>query len=454
MKTKNIVVTLGITLVLGGFVFSGAICAQPAIMPDKVTIEYWRIFDDSDSLNEVIEIYKSQYPYVDIVYKKFRYEEYEDALIEAWAKDEGPDIFSVPNSWISKYKEYAAPLPAYTNMQLVTTSSQYGKEEIEIKPQQKSSYSVNELSTYFIDVVAEDVVIDNEIYGLPYSVDTLALYYNKNLLNQASIALPPRTWIEFVADVPRLTLLDQDGSIVQSGAALGAVDNVPRSVDILTLLMMQSGADMTDVSGNNVKFHNESQTQPGYFPAQRALQFYIDFSSPSKEVYSWNEDMPDALGAFSQGNLAFFFGYSYHLQQIRAEAGAGVKFAISEMPQINLDNQVNYANYLVEMVALKSSNQNVAWDFIKFAAHQENVESYLNKTNKPTALRSLINSQLGNFDIKTFATQALTAKSWYHGRQPVESEQALGNMINYVLNGEATIEEAVNLASQQVQTTF
>ena len=454
MKTRKIISISGVFLILAGFVFSGAICAKPVVMPDKITLNYWRIFDDSDSLSDIVALYQEQYPYIEINYKKFRYEEYEDALIEAWAKDEGPDMFAVPNSWVSKYKQYASSLPAYTEVQLVESSATYGKEEITIQPQRKSSYTSRELGTYYVDVVVDDVIIDGEIYGLPYSVDTLVLYYNKNILNQANIAIPPRTWEEFIIDISRLTLLDQGGNIIQSGASLGGTNNVPRAADILTLLIMQSGAEMIDASGNTVTFNRESGNQPDYFPAQRALQFYTDFASPSKEVYSWNEDMSDALSLFSQGNLAFFFGYSYHQPQIRAEAGAGVKYAISEMPQINLDNEINYANYLVEMVSTKSGHQNEAWDFIKFAAHQENVVSYLEKTSKPTALRSLINSQLEDFDLKTFTSQILTAKSWYHGREPVEAEGAILNMISYVLSGEATIKEAVDLVAQQIQTTL
>ena len=42
----------------------------------------------------------------------------------------------------------------------------------------------------------------------------------------------------------------------------------------------------------------------------------------------------------------------------------------------------------------KSEYIDEAWNFIQLAAKAEQVKSYLSKTNKPTALRALINEQL------------------------------------------------------------
>ena len=303
MKTKKLISLTSLLVICAVFTLSGAICKEQTTMPDKIVLEYWRIFEDQDSMSGIISSYQALYPYVEIRYKKFRFEEYADALIEAWAKDEGPDIFAVPNYWVGAYLDFAEPLPTSTTMQQVSVgTSMGGQQEITLTPKTNKSYNVYNLNNYFVDVVADDVIIKENIYGLPLGLDTLALYYNTDLLNQANIALPPQTWEEFVASIPRLTLLDADGEIVQAGAALGAAENIPRSQDILALLMMQSGAEMVNDSGTKINFGNESKTQAGYFPAERALQFYLDFSNPSKEAYTWNPKMTDALSLFSQGN--------------------------------------------------------------------------------------------------------------------------------------------------------
>jgi ABC-type glycerol-3-phosphate transport system substrate-binding protein len=49
-----------------------------------------------------------------------------------------------------------------------------------------------------------------------------------------------------------------------------------------------------------------------------ALNFYTDFANPVKEVYSWNNTLDNSVNAFASGKLAIMFGYSYHLETIKA----------------------------------------------------------------------------------------------------------------------------------------
>jgi ABC-type glycerol-3-phosphate transport system substrate-binding protein len=57
-------------------------------------------------------------------------------------------------------------------------------------------------------------------------MDSMVLYYNKDMFNAAGIVAPPTTWQEFQDDVKKLTLVDATGNIVRSGAAIGTAQNV------------------------------------------------------------------------------------------------------------------------------------------------------------------------------------------------------------------------------------
>ena len=178
--------------------------------------------------------------------------------------------------------------------------------------------------------------------------------------------------------------------------------------------MMQNGTVM--MQGNSVTFDKmPANLQRELPPGEAALRFYIDFASPSKEVYCWNSELPSSVEQFAQGNAAFFFGYSYHVPYIKNLAPK-LNFAVTKAPQIENSQEINYANYWAYTVSSKTKYSNEAWNFIQFiTTNADNNAKYLEKTQKPAALRSLISSQLEDPTIGAFAAQSLTAQSWYQG---------------------------------------
>ena len=315
---------MGILVIL---VFTGQLCSKSEPIPKAFTLEFWGVFDEEDYFSEQIAAFKTAYPYVTIKYSKFRPEEYEQALFDAWAKGEGPDIFSVPNSYMGKYKEFISPMPPAMNVVSVTTESTLGKKETVATAQAIKSWTPNQLRSLYPDVVYSDVVYlhkgeeeDNEtqkVFGLPLSIDTLALYYNKDMLNQSQIALPPLTWTEFLDDVKKMSVIDRQGTIVRSGAAMGTAYNIPRVFDIISVLMIQNGSTMYE--NDNVTWTSASETQEGYYPGTAAVDFYTSFASPDREAYTWNKDLPEALSYFAEGNVGFFLGYHYMLEDVKKQ---------------------------------------------------------------------------------------------------------------------------------------
>jgi len=419
-----------------------------------ITLTFWQTFDDSDAFAEIIKKYQVLHPNVTIEYKKFRYEEYENELLNAWAEDRGPDIFAIQNTWVKKYQAKLAPMPAEITMAYMVETGTIQKEMV---PELRTvkSLTTRELKNNFADVVSNDVILDDgKIYGLPLSIDTLALYYNRDLLNSAGIANPPSYWNkEFQQNIKKLTKQDPKKGLVQSGVALGTSKNVSRYSDILSVLMMQNGAVMT--SGNQVTFNSVPLTMSNnYNPGLEALRFYTDFANPNKEVYCWNNDMPNSLEAFTSGSLAMFFGYSFNLEQIKAQAPK-LNFGIAKLPQIEGNPiEINFANYWVDSVSKKSKYPNEAWDFIQFLTKEENAKIYLEKTKKPTALKSLINSQKDDEDLGIFAEQVLSAKSWYHGKSINDAESAMGEMINLALTATDKLQEILTDGAIKVQQTL
>jgi len=460
---------LFLTLILAVFVTSGQGClrggssdAQQAAL-EKVVLEYWRVFDSSDVFKEIIASYREIHPNINVSVTKMRFEEYEDELVQAFAEDRGPDMFSIHDTWVTKYQPLITPLPKTLSMVYQETQGTIKKETVAVI-RSEPTITVRELQTNYVDVVAEDVVLpyqagpkeptENRIWGIPYSVDTMTLFYNKDLLNAAGIAEPPVTWRDFQTAVSEMTLVDLDGGIVQAGAAIGTTDNVERAFDIVSLLMMQSGTQMSHPTSGRIMFAEVPDGATSKIPpGLTAVQFYTDFANPIKEVYTWNDDQPDSFEAFVNGTSAFFFGYSYHIPLVRSR-NPKLNFDIGAMPQISGGKTVNYANYWIEVVSKTTDHEDEAWDFIQYVADAEQVTTYLEKANKPTALRELINTQLEDLDLSVFASQILTAENWYNGEDPAAAEDALLDMVENILAGVEDPEDELEIAQSKVNQTL
>lgn len=429
-----------ITLLLATLPFMGLRCT---LFPDPaqeataqpVTLNYWRTFDDEDTMEGIIADYRRLHPNVTINYRKYRIEEYEKMLIDALAEDRGPDLFSIHNTWVPKYQSKISPMPDVMQVGYVVERGTIKKELVpEIRT--INGYTRRTIEDTFVPAVANDVLLPSEdgkerVHALPLSVDTLALYYNRDLFNNAGIAFPPANWDDFEAAVKELKVIQNDTEVVNAAAAIGTATNIQRSGDIVSAIMQQNGTQMSSNGGATFERIPQGLSSRTVPPASDALRFYTNFGSPRKDFYTWNEEQPDSVEAFAQGRAAMMFGYAYHMQNLAAQAPA-LRYSVVPFPQIKTSGKaraVTSANYWVETVSKKSKNADMAWDFLMFATSQEEAKKYLTKTNKPTALRSLIAEQSASDTMRPFASQLLYATSWYRGRDPEGAEKAFETMI-------------------------
>lgn len=402
------------------------------IVGTAASLTMWVVVDSPSDYNNLLSAYKAQYPNIPIQITKFRLEDYENELLNALAEDRGPDIFMIHNTWLRKYLPKIEPLPSQITVpQAVSTGAI--KKEIIIKQVTSSTPTPAAIKRDFVDVVSEDVVVDNKIYGLPLYLDSLVLYYNRDILNSAGLAQPPLFWDQFQNMSQQLTKINAQNEIIQSGAALGTARNIDNAQDILALLMMQNGAIMTNEQKNRALFTADAKQSTTESPATEALRFYTDFALPQTTAYSWNNKQTNNLEAFTSGRLAFFFGYAYHLPLIKSQTLGKLNFGASPMLQISGRAPVNIANYFLPVVAKKSKNIDAAWNFILFATKAENANHYLNAVKKPTALRALVEKEASNEDLFAHVKQSLTAKNWYYGKNPDLLKTAVNNLIDQAL---------------------
>lgn len=437
-RSLTTVILLGVVMLAGAGCSSTPAATAPKVSSQPIALEYWGVFTDTDDMALLISAFQKKHPNIQVRYRKFRPEEYEQKLLEAFAEDRGPDLYTIHSTWLQKYKSKLSPMPAKINYPVFTTVGSGFNEKVEVTVGERPALTLKQMRDQFVQTVAEDVMDEasststsKSIFALPFFVDTLAMYYNRDLLAENAIVKPAADWNQLREQTETLTKRIKDSdTITQPAVAMGTAANVHRAGDILIALMSQNGARITGANGK-ITFNDAGNTTPvkdEAYPAARALQFYLDFANPLKKSYSWNESQGDALEAFADGKLAYYFGYSYDMSVIRSR-NPRLNFDIAPLPQFG--KATNVANYWVEAVSNKAKYKSESWLFIlETATNKEALTKFLKSTKRASALTDLIQTELDDVDLGVFAKQNLTAHTWYHGKDSAAADQIMGELID------------------------
>ena len=423
VKYKIIFIALSLALLSAG---CGGGNTQGPTGP--VVLTMWKTFEDSEHMRPLLEAYQVKHPNVQIVYSKKNVVTYEKDLLNALASGQGPDIFSIHNSWLPQYLDKLEPAPD----KLLT--QKYVQDA-------------------FVDVVKNDFIANGKVYALPLSVDSLALYYNKDLLGSASIAVPARSWKELAEQTRKITRQDSKGYFSRSGVALGLAKNVNRAVDIYYLFLLQLGFNTQSEDINYFPQLSQSfqKGDKSVEPAKDALDFYTSFADPTSQNYNWNARSDYSIDSFVNGRTAYLFGYSYTADTIKLKS-PNLRYDVAPVPQLDLgEPTVNFANYWGEGVSKQSKNAKVAWDFVKFLTSKESLDMYYASHKVPASRKDLIELQTQDLDIGTFASANLNAKSFKRPEQE-KYDSIIGQMMDSVILKGVDFTDALYAAESAIST--
>ncbi|MDH4330017.1 MAG: extracellular solute-binding protein [Candidatus Moranbacteria bacterium] len=443
--------------------FSGCL-KQTTIPKSAVSLEFWGVFDDSTAYNNAIDEYRKMDSIVsDIRYKKFNVNEYRNDLIDALAAGNGPDIFMINSAWIPDFENKIAFAP-------------------------KEVFGEKEFRDTFVDVAANDLLSSNgEVMGTTLSVDSLALYYNKDIFNAVGVTAPPKTWEEFVDIAKKTTRISDTGDILQSGAAMGSVNNINRATDVIDMLLFQNGVSLPQRNNGIVNLNQTIRTKDDTVSGgSNALEFYTRFANSNSPTYTWSSDesMHYSLDEFYEGDLAMMFNFSWHYETIKSK-NSKLNFAVTTIPQLNPNSPANTSNYWVLVVSKNKiqgdsgsgvavSNETrtlEAWQFLKFLTAKNNgqfglinpltgekvtytmssdpAKDYVIQTNKPAARRDIIEEQKNDPFLGPFVQGNLIAKSWIRNNSD-SIESVWGDVVSEINKGGTTVGQGLNIANTRI----
>jgi len=328
---------------------------------------------------------------VDFDYIEIKKNDYETDLMDSFIHSKSPDIFLINNEQLGEFKKLISPFDL-----------------------NQKNYNINNLDKDFPTIIKEQAVFNNELYMLPITIDSLALYYNRNTFDSLSIPNPPKTWSEVLSLVPKLRQLDSYNRITRSPIGMGLGTSINNSSDILALLIMQLNGEIIDSEGQSVKLNNRVNVDGSYInPGEEALKFYTQFSQSNNQYYSWNASFGNDLESFANNKLSLYIGY-YEDKDLILDKNPNLNFGLSEMPQRDANNNVNFGKFTGFTVSSQTKNKDIAWGAVQLLTSSQNIQEFIEYFNIPPSTRDLISNYYNDTDLGVFAKQALSSKSFYH----------------------------------------
>lgn len=390
----------------------------PAELPagvGEVRLTYWGLWEEGPVVETLIEEYQKDHPNVSVNYQMQSPREYRERLQSALARGEGPDIFRFHNTWVPMLSRELSAVPP-------------------------SAMDAATFQATFYPVATQDLRRGGQIYGIPLEIDGLALYYNEEIFRTAG-KTPPTTWDGLRKLAAELTVRDEEGNIQVAGVAMGEPANVDHWPDILAVMMIQNGADMTN---------------PTDELATDALTF---FTLATRVDKVWDKTLPNSTAAFVTGKLAMYFGPSWEAFEIK-RLNPELSFRTAPIPQLPGEN-INWASYWVEGVSADSQYQDQAWDFLKFLSQEETLTRFYQAAaqtrlfGEPYSRQDMADLLLDDPYVGVFVAQAPTAQSWYMASRTFDNGindriiKYFEDAVNAVNAGDS-VEDALETASKGV----
>ena len=408
-----ILIGVGVFASFGGVLGGGSL--------GRVTI--WGTADNNTIDQLITTLRSSDDAFQDVSYIEKDPATYHDQLINAMAAGTGPDLILLAHDELHSFEDKLLTIP-------------YGM------------VSQTSFLNSFIDESQLFLTTEGEL-ALPFIIDPLVMYWNRDLFASAGVALPPQFWNDFLTLAPKITSLDAGANVKKSAVALGQWQNIAHAKAILSTLFMQAG-DRIVVRGQggalDAVFGSTPSNAPSN-PAESALRFYTEFANPSKTTYSWNRTLPLSTTAFTAGDVAVYFGFASEYPMIAAR-NPNLRFGVAKVPQIEgASNRITFGRLTGLAIPRNSGNPSGAAQIAQKLASSEAVSVLASLTGLPPVRRDVKVDTSSNAAMAVFADSALISRGWVDPSK-AETDLIFKTMIESVISGRSDTGAAVGEASR------
>lgn len=381
----------------------------------------------SASLTQIVEDFNREHKPLNLVYVEKNPAALDRELTEALASGTGPDLIMLPDTLIYRHADKIYPIPYAT-------------------------LSQRDFKNTFVEE-GELFLTGSGILALPFRLNPMVMYWNRDLFGNAGLALPPASWEEVLSETPKLSAKDQSGNLTRSAVSFGEYQNVNYAKDIMALLIMQAGNPITAAGSSGYTSVLNESAGFALKPADEAVRYFTNFSDPVQPVYSWNKAQSSSRDAFLAGSLALYFGYAGELLGLR-NLNPHLNFDVTKVPQAKGAATAVTIGHIDGLAILKSAkNPAGAFQAAQLLTGPDLSLKIAQTIFLPPPRRDLLSQKPADAYMNVFFDSALMARGWIDP-SPYESSAIFGEMVENVVSGRQRVSEAVSNASGELNRLF
>lgn len=283
-----------------------------------------------------------------------------------------------------------------------------------------------DVSNYYEGAV-DSCTIDGKLYGVPFGINCLGLFYNEDMLNEAGCEVPT-TWDELKETAAKLT----KGNV--TGLAFSSLANEEGTFNFMPWVW-STGADSYDIDSE------------GGIKALTLAKDLVESGSMSKECINWTQG--DVMNQFISGNVAMMINGPWQIPTMEKEA-PDLNWNVALIPK-----DEEYASCLggENYAVVKGGNEEGALDFLEYATAEEQVTYLMDKIGNISPDKTIAESQFaGDPNMDVFVEEL----NYAHARGPLaewpEVSNAISLAFNQVMTGEAEPADAAATAQETIDS--
>ncbi len=306
----------------------------------KIVIKYMRWANPAEvkSTKELLDLFMKQNPDIKVVLGNESWSAYWDKLQTLFASGDGPDVFLLGSYYIVDF---------------------YKKGILEnLQPYIEKSKNIN-LKKFFKPPV-ELYKFNGDLYALPRDINSIVLYYNKDLFDRAGVKYPTAswTWDDIIKAGKQLTRdYNNDGIIDQYGIL------IPSSAYVYETgwgnLILQAGGSLLNKEKTKATVNTPA--------VAKALQFLWDLEYKYKIAPMEKSKASLGDNVFMTGKVAMVYDGSWMIGTYKTIKS--FKWDVQLLPKGK--RRACIANGVANAMSSKSKHKEAAWKLIEFLSSKE-----------------------------------------------------------------------------------